>query len=60
MKRVAILTVNGYHNYGNRLQNYATQLGILLLQQSFQIYLKNILIICLSCITKYQKSGLNY
>lgn len=25
MKKVAILTLNGYHNYGNRLQNYATQ-----------------------------------
>lgn len=25
MKRVAIVTLNGYHNYGNRLQNYATQ-----------------------------------
>ncbi len=23
MKKVAILTLNGYHNYGNRLQNYA-------------------------------------
>jgi len=25
VKRVAILTINGYHNFGNRLQNYATQ-----------------------------------
>lgn len=25
MKKVAILTLNGYYNYGNRLQNYATQ-----------------------------------
>lgn len=25
MKRVAIITLNGYHNYGNRLQNYALQ-----------------------------------
>jgi len=25
MKKIAILTLNGYHNYGNRLQNYATQ-----------------------------------
>lgn len=25
MKRIAILTLNGYHNYGNRLQNYALQ-----------------------------------
>jgi hypothetical protein len=25
MKRVAIITINDYHNYGNRLQNYATQ-----------------------------------
>jgi hypothetical protein len=25
LKRIAILTLNGYHNYGNRLQNYALQ-----------------------------------
>ena len=25
MKRVAIITLNGYHNYGNRLQNDALQ-----------------------------------
>ncbi len=25
MKRVAIITINDYNNYGNRLQNYATQ-----------------------------------
>lgn len=25
MKKIAIFTMNGYHNYGNRLQNYATQ-----------------------------------
>lgn len=25
MKKIAILTLNGYYNYGNRLQNYATQ-----------------------------------
>lgn len=25
MKEIAILTLNGYYNYGNRLQNYATQ-----------------------------------
>jgi len=25
LKRVGILTLNGYNNYGNRLQNYATQ-----------------------------------
>lgn len=25
MKKVAIITLNGYYNYGNRLQNYATQ-----------------------------------
>lgn len=25
MKKVAILTLNGYYNYGNRLQNYALQ-----------------------------------
>ncbi|NRG28142.1 polysaccharide pyruvyl transferase family protein, partial [Bacillus circulans] len=25
MKKVAILTINDYSNYGNRLQNYATQ-----------------------------------
>jgi len=25
MKKIAILTLNGYCNYGNRLQNYATQ-----------------------------------
>lgn len=25
MKKVAILTLNGYFNYGNRLQNYALQ-----------------------------------
>jgi len=25
VKRVAILTINDYYNYGNRLQNYATQ-----------------------------------
>lgn len=25
MKKIAILTINGYLNYGNRLQNYATQ-----------------------------------
>lgn len=25
MKKVAILTINDYNNYGNRLQNYATQ-----------------------------------
>lgn len=24
-KKIAILTLNGYYNYGNRLQNYATQ-----------------------------------
>ena len=25
MKKIAILTLNGQYNYGNRLQNYATQ-----------------------------------
>ena len=25
MKKIGIITLNGYHNYGNRLQNYATQ-----------------------------------
>jgi len=25
MKKIAIVTLNGYHNYGNRLQNYAAQ-----------------------------------
>ena len=25
MKKVGILTLNGYQNYGNRLQNYAVQ-----------------------------------
>ena len=25
MKKIAILTLNGYFNYGNRLQNYALQ-----------------------------------
>ena len=25
MKKVGILTINDYNNYGNRLQNYATQ-----------------------------------
>lgn len=25
MKRIAIVTLNGYYNYGNRLQNYAVQ-----------------------------------
>ena len=25
MKKIGILTLNGYHNYGNRLQNYAMQ-----------------------------------
>lgn len=25
MKKVAIVTLNGYFNYGNRLQNYALQ-----------------------------------
>jgi hypothetical protein len=25
LKRIAILTLNGYYNYGNRLQNYALQ-----------------------------------
>lgn len=28
MKKVAILTLNGYYNYGNRLQNYALQESI--------------------------------
>lgn len=25
MKKIEILTINDIHNYGNRLQNYATQ-----------------------------------
>lgn len=25
MKKIAVLTLNGYFIYGNRLQNYATQ-----------------------------------
>ena len=25
MKKIYILTLNGYHNYGNRLQNFALQ-----------------------------------
>ena len=25
MDKIAIITLNGYHNYGNRLQNYAMQ-----------------------------------
>jgi hypothetical protein len=25
IKKIGIITLNGYHNYGNRLQNYATQ-----------------------------------
>ncbi|KQB78933.1 hypothetical protein AK964_05065 [Clostridium butyricum] len=28
MKRVGIITLNGYFNYGNRLQNYALQHAI--------------------------------
>ena len=25
MKKIGIITLHGYHNYGNRLQNYAVQ-----------------------------------
>ena len=30
-KKIGILTLNGYHNYGNRLQNFALEESINLL-----------------------------
>ena len=35
MRKIGILTINDYNNYGNRLQNYAVQ--EVLLKQGFNV-----------------------
>ncbi len=40
MKRIGILTLNGYYNYGNRLQNYALQEVL----KSLSFYVETILV----------------
>ncbi len=46
MKKIAILTLNGYFNYGNRLQNYATHEVLKFLDFDVETIINNSRFIC--------------